>query len=55
MGKDHPQFNQLFERLQAKRSQLKKAVKNKPSNAAKMDDETVKALQSLGYLEKASE
>jgi hypothetical protein len=53
LGRDHPQFNTLFEQLTAKRDQLKKAVKNKPSNTAKMDDETVRALQSLGYIEKA--
>jgi arylsulfatase A-like enzyme len=55
IGRDQPLFNTLFEQLKAKRHQLKKAAKNKPSNPTEMDDATIKALQSLGYIEKASE
>jgi arylsulfatase A-like enzyme len=55
LGKDQPHFAALFEKLTAKRRQLDKVARNKPANPAKMDDETVKALQSLGYLEKTAQ
>ncbi len=54
LGRDHPQYDALFAQLKATRNKLKKTAKNKPSNATEMDAETVKALQSLGYIEKRS-
>ncbi|MCP4605186.1 MAG: sulfatase-like hydrolase/transferase [Proteobacteria bacterium] len=46
-----PLYTELLERLQKKRSQLKKASKGKVANKAKLSGEAAKALKALGYIE----
>ena len=50
-----PEYDALFARLELKRTELQKTATNKASNPATMDAETIKALESLGYLEKAAD
>ena len=55
LGKDSPEYAALFAKLELKRAGLQKTASNQATHQAEMDAETIKALQSLGYLEKAAE
>ena len=55
LGKGSPEYDALYTQLKATRMKLQKAAANKAANQAVMDAETIEALRSLGYLEKAPE
>jgi arylsulfatase A-like enzyme len=51
LDEQQPKYDELFERLQKKRDELKKAARNKVDNTVTFSKEAEKALKSLGYIE----
>lgn len=50
LGKDHPRYEELMGKLQAKRDELEAAAKGKIFEEGKLDEESAEALKSLGYI-----